>query len=418
MPRLMIDDPSRTNPLALLTTAKLAAITDAVTPNQTFIKAIGDATLRIDENCVFALGEQNPMSIFITAEATIGAANLDSGEFVMGRDYYVYICDNGSNAEVFSISLNSTFPAGFNAANSRKIGGFHYGKCRRVDSLLRPINPENVAYGAGWGNNVYDGIVPRSVWTIRHRPKCTPEGMVYLGSNTWVDIYLSSSDGAGGMQSVLGALPLTGTEGHNWYSFNDRSLMNGKRLLNYAEFCRMAYGSPQGNNDNNIHAWTATTNTARNPTGGVANAVSSIGTRDAVGNVWEWLDEFITNASGRVLSGTTSPTPYTYAATDGGRGGKVNVVGTYHGVRTRADHEDFFTAGGYGWDYDSPLGDTTGGNIGSGNIHEYYDQSLIALRSGGNWKDGVHAGARAVNLSGSPWSVGASSGVRCACESL
>ena len=31
--------------------------------------------------------------------------------------------------------------------------------------------------------------VPRSVWTLGHRPKCSPEGMVYLGGGTWVDIY-------------------------------------------------------------------------------------------------------------------------------------------------------------------------------------------------------------------------------------
>ena len=37
-------------------------------------------------------------------------------------------------------------------------------------------------------------------------------------------------------------------------------------------------------------------NTGRGVTGSVVNAVSSVGVVDAVGRVWEWLDELITRA--------------------------------------------------------------------------------------------------------------------------
>ena len=71
-------------------------------------------------------------------------------------------------------------------------------------------------------------IVPRSVWTLGHRPKCSPEGMVYLGGGTWVDIYLNSDDGAKGLKSEYGCAPMTGTESMNWYNFVERLAKSGK----------------------------------------------------------------------------------------------------------------------------------------------------------------------------------------------
>ena len=74
----------------------------------------------------------------------------------MGTDYYIYCCDptNGSDTvdrdEVFVISKNSTYPSGYTADNSRKIGGFHYGKCRYVNALGNPINSSGAENGSGW----------------------------------------------------------------------------------------------------------------------------------------------------------------------------------------------------------------------------------------------------------------------------
>ena len=309
--------------------------------------------------------------------------NLDAGSaFTVGKDYYVYICDSriDSADEKYVISLNSTYPTGWNATNSRKIGGFHYGRCRKVDSNLQPLNGSSVIFGTGWESAVSNGIVPRSVWTLGHRPKCSPEGMVYLGGGTWVDIYLNSDDGAKGLKSEYGCAPMTGTESMNWYNFVERLAKSGKRLPNYAEFCAYAFGSPAGLDNANTNAWSATSNTGRGVTGSVVNAVSSVGVVDAVGRVWEWLDELITRAE-------------------------------------HATNADYHASVAWGWDKKSPL-NTGEKSYDVGNIYQYYAYSLAALRAGGNWCDGANCGARAVGCSSCPWDVNASVGARGACDSL
>ena len=162
--------------------------------------------LCIDPNIIVSIGK----SIFCTTNTILSASDLDTGTaFVLGSDYYVYICDpsNGDDREdvdeVYKISLNSTCPDGWNESNSRKIGGFHYGHIRCVSLCYVPIGTEAnyyssenmitpVEYGTNWAKHVVTGIIPNSVWTLLHRPKCSPEGMVYLGNGLWGDIYLSS----------------------------------------------------------------------------------------------------------------------------------------------------------------------------------------------------------------------------------
>ena len=147
------------------------------------------------------------------------------------------------------------------------------------------------------------------------------------------------------------------------------------------------------------NAWTVKTNSGRQKTGYVANAVSSIGCRDAVGNVWEWLDEFITRAEHSKLNGSG-----TFPSYDGGRVGKSYNDGNGH---YHASND-----GAWSWDKVSPYGD------GYGNIFQYNDYSLIALVGGGAWYYGINAGARAVSLSNSPWHTHGNTGARCACGSL
>lgn len=307
---------------------------------------------------------------------------ISDGQQLELKDYYVYICDSriDSADEKYVISLNSTYPTGWNATNSRKIGGFHYGRCRKVDSNLQPLNGSSVIFGTGWESAVSNGIVPRSVWTLGHRPKCSPEGMVYLGGGTWVDIYLNSDDGAKGLKSEYGCAPMTGTESMNWYNFVERLAKSGKRLPNYAEFCAYAFGSPAGLDNANTNAWSATSNTGRGVTGSVVNAVSSVGVVDAVGRVWEWLDELITRAE-------------------------------------HATNADYHASVAWGWDKKSPL-NTGEKSYDVGNIYQYYAYSLAALIAGGIWHDGAYCGARAVSCTGSPWNVYARIGARGACDSL
>lgn len=380
MSRLLVDDVTKTDARALLNVNKMATISDIVAPSNEYIYASGANELTVVEGCVIAVGGAG---IFKTANTILTTANLDAGSaFAVGKDYYVYICDSriDSADEKYVISLNSTYPTGWNATNSRKIGGFHYGRCRKVDSNLQPLNGSSVIFGTGWESAVSNGIVPRSVWTLGHRPKCSPEGMVYLGGGTWVDIYLNSDDGAKGLKSEHGCAPMTGTESMNWYNFVERLAKSGKRLPNYAEFCAYAFGSPAGLDNANTNAWSATSNTGRGVTGSVVNAVSSVGVVDAVGRVWEWLDELITRAE-------------------------------------HATNADYHASVAWGWDKKSPL-NTGEKSYDVGNIYQYYAYSLAALVAGGCWISGANCGARAVDCCNYPWNVVTHVGARGACDSL
>lgn len=380
MSRIFVDDVTKTDRRALLNVNKLATISDIVAPTSQYLYASGANEITVIEGCVIAVGGAG---IFKTGNTVLNASNLDIGAaFAVGSDYYVYICDSRQDAqdEQYIISLNSTYPSGWNASNSRKIGGFHYGRCRKINDNMQPVNSSGAIFGTGWESAVSNGILPRSVWTLGHRPKCSPEGMVYLGGGTWVDIYLNSDDGAQGLKSEYNCAPMTGTEGMNWYTFTERLMKSGKRMPDYSEFCAYAFGSPQGLDGANTNAWTATTNTGRGTTGSVVNAVSAVGCVDAVGRVWEWLNDLITRAE-------------------------------------HATNAEYHPTAAWGWDKKSPLRDNAT-KYDVGNIYQYYAYSLAALIAGGYWYDGVRAGARAVSCDNYPWYVGTLLGVRGACDSM
>lgn len=369
--KLFLYDETMQNEKAKLTTSKMAAVSDIVAPSPKYLSAAGasaPASLVLTSGILISVGN----SLFKAAGTTLTAANLDTGSgFTAGKDYYVYACDPTSGDdtvdtdEVYKISLNATYPSGYTADNSRKIGGFHYGIVRKTDSVGTPIGTDSASFGTGWISNIYTGIVPASVWTVGHRPKCDdPSGMVYMGGGKWVDIYLCSDNGNSGVQSKSGATPITGTEGLNWYIANERLKAVGKRLPSYADFCQYAYGSPEGLDSGNTQAWSATGNTGRQVTGYVDNAVSAIGCRDAVGNVWEWLDELCLDP----------------------------------------------TASAWGWQ------DVLGSGYGDAYIPS--STALRALVAGGSWGGGVHDGSRAVYAGSCPWYVAPDIGCRGVSDSL
>jgi len=308
-------------------------------------------------------------------------ANRDSSftALAVGDDIYIYATQYASGTAKIVSSKNSTFPTGYTATNSRKIGGFHYGRARVVDVNGTPIDGAGAVYGADvttpWEANVTNGaIVPNSCWDLQNRPTCDPTGMAKVG-NFWVDIYLASANvapvvtngklSAGTSQSAYGGTPLTGTELLNQYLFNELASRTGKRLLSLSEHHQISEGSPQGNGADNINAWSATTNPGRAITGTVVNAISANNFIDCVGNVWEWLDEFMQKPTGA--------TPAYY--------------------------------------------DPMAGQ-GVGQLYMYEATGLAAVITGGNWSDGVFAGSRSVSLNSSPWSVNTSIGSRFACDAL
>lgn len=334
-------------------------------------------------------------SFELSADVELTEADLDAGSFEVGVDYYVYLIDDGADGQ-FVISANTTFPAGHNADDSRKIGGFHYGHIRKVstDGLWIPVDSEGTKFGSGsvnWKDNVTVGIIPNSVWDLIHRPKASPEGMVEVGG-MWVDIYPSSAAesialeggtnglhiASGRLQSKYGQYPVTGTEGLNWYGFGELAARSGKRLLSYSEWIQSAYGNPQGEDGADNYGWTKTTNSGRarvgcrvDPstgdhdaaTGIKPAAISAFNIVDAVGNVYEWLDELL-----------------------------------------QRDGETF------------QWRDLAGS--GKGQIYSGSANSPVAMIAGAYWNYGVSAGPRAAHVHNQPWLVHTNIGVRLACDNL
>ena len=99
--------------------------------------------------------------------------------------YYSCIPANGTEP-IIVLSANSTVPLRYTADTSRKIGGFHT-LCADVGTIT-----EHTLRGYVAGD-----ILPASVWDLKHRPVCSPEGMVYVdGLDIWIDIYLASYTGS------------------------------------------------------------------------------------------------------------------------------------------------------------------------------------------------------------------------------
>jgi hypothetical protein len=193
----------------------------------------------------------------------------------VGRDFYLYACMAGGVVPTLLLSANATYPAGYTAANSRKLGGFHC-LCANVGTIS----------GHTLSGYVASDILPASVWDQLHRPVCAPEGMVYSpGLGKWGDIYLASLS-AGQLVSSYNGVTADGTStpAFDWYAFADSFAAIGKRLPFQHELMRLGFGSPEGTNV----AGSADPVT----TGGHANTagvriISLIGCEDVYGVLWQ-----------------------------------------------------------------------------------------------------------------------------------
>lgn len=267
----------------------------------------------------------------------VAEQTINSIPITIGNNYYVMVNSEGA------VNVSSTK---VNNATTKCIGGFHCGRVRKGKTV----------------GDVEIGIVPNSVWTLKWRPNCkNPDAMAYIGiNNLWGDIYLTRiksaapSNGEGGEVydcSAYGALPGTGTEGFNQWTFVECLVKVGKRLSINDEFCVAADGSPSGLDNSNTNAWTATSNKERTTCGNVAYAVSSLNICDLVGNVWKW---------------------------------------------NRDKYELNNGSAGYGWK----------GQPGTkGDIYGPGSYGLGALFSGGYWTYGSRCGSRCVGVDGCPWYV-------------
>jgi len=229
--------------------------------------------------------------------------DLDTGSVEAGKDYYVYACDN-SGMLVFKVSLASTYPAGFTAATSRKIGGFHT-LCASAGTISgHPLS----GYVAG-------DIIPYSIWDLKHRARCgNNAGMRWVPQdNLWDDIYLASDDGAGGCQSVYGGTILDTID---WNAFVARGAKVGKRLLWDAEFQIAADGA---NEQTNIAGSVDPVTTGGHSDTAGRRMISNTGGEDECGAMWQWTStqSYRWDSDGTMAAASKTATAY-HAASPGG----------------------------------------------------------------------------------------------------
>ena len=253
-----------------------------------------------------------------------------------GKDVYIYACwpsNVESGIPVFVASMNSTTPTGYNATNSRKIGGVHC-LCADVSTIAgHPLS----GYVAG-------DVLPASLWDLRHRPVSAPEGMVYIEPlDLWADIYLNSWDGEK-VVSEYGAVIADGasSRSYHWWRWAEEFNALKKRLPHRWEFRELADGSPEvvnitGSADPNTTGGHTATNSQR--------IISKYGCEDCTGVLWQWGSDLTTH-------GTTN--------------------------------------GWAGYSYTSSIVPTESNRGG-----EYYATTYAAL-FGGNWNAGSYCGSRSV----------------------
>lgn len=292
-----------------------------------------------------------------------------------GKDLYVYACTPSSSqiAPTFVISDNSTYPSGYTATNSRKIGGFHC-LCVAVGTIAdHPLS----GYVAG-------DILPASCWDLMHRPQSESEGMVYDEKlNIWVDIYLAHAEGTNLVSSKGQAIADgASSEKFHWYKFVQWFARTKKRLPFQYEFMQFSLGSNQGTNISGSKD--AGSTNGHTDTAG-RRMISDIGCEDCCGVMWQFaLDRGGENTNGNWndgIIGTTTGASWTptYRTT------------TDENENTVIDTSIESTA--YGQQYAAPFVALLGGN--------WYHGALCGSRAS-IWFDGPlvlnsHIGARGVS---------------------
>lgn len=297
-----------------------------------------------------------------------------------GTDYAIYACQDGT----VRADASFTNPTGYTTANSRQIGGFHYGLVAAATTVAGG-SFATTGNGMIWSQtNVDDiaGINKFSLWDLKFRPRCDPRGMALISNQTWVDIYLCSTDTAANGTSkyntniasgtVLPKIPVAfggnGTTTYpalNWWVANELARANQKRLMWEYEFVDSAFGVTE---NQSIDATSSTyPTTLRN-----AGYTSKYGIEQASGHQWTWGQD------SNFYSEVASP------------------AGSYKDVN----------------------GNTGAAGSGRGQIYTYGTVGLTRVILGGARAYGANSGSRASYWNNFPWSSSWSVSLRAACDHL
>lgn len=288
------------------------------------------------------------------------AAENNDGSFsamALGDDIYIYAVQQATGVAKWVASKNATYPTGYSATDSRKVGGFHFGRTRPVAQK----------YVAAFTCPVE--IIPNSCWDLQHRPTCDPAGMVEFAPGKWCDIYLASQGTGTGLEAVprskYNAVPITGTEGYNYTDLHKILHNAGKRAPSYWEFCTLAYGVPQGATGQSGRINTGMT------TGYGFNPVSCANVDQPSGNIWQVGSEMFDRGD---AAGAAVPE---------------------------------------GWNDSLNTGIDSARDAG-----QWYGFAMRMALYGASWASAAGAGSRAVLLDNGPWGVNPAVGARGVCDSL
>jgi len=190
-------------------------------------------------------------TVYTLSLNSVGVGALDTGAKAAGTDYYVYALEAGG----FILSANATNPTGYTTANSRQIGGFHYGVIPEAFTAINNIVAADATKIAGI--NAY------SLWDLKFKPVCDPKGMVFI-LGRWYDIYLLNTDHHTYGTSAAGKTIAGGTVLHGrnfpkiplfyggngtttygtltWFEAAEIGKAYSKDMISYNEFVAIAYG--------------------------------------------------------------------------------------------------------------------------------------------------------------------------------
>ena len=242
-----------------------------------------------------------------------------------GTDYAIYACTDGT----VRADASFTAPTGYTTANSRLIGGFHYGLVAPGTTIasgsFSTAAPSYVWTQADVG--LIAGINAWSIWDLKWRTKSTDlraqKGFTYCPiRGSWMGIYIASTDTDTNGLSKAGTNIASGTvlpkipavRGGNgtatysaptWWDFAEIVGAYGARLPNEEEFQHFAYGVTENQSIDAVSSTYPTTQ--RN-----AGYTSLYGIEQATGHHWVWGSD----------SGGAIATAYTNS--NGGRGQNYN----------------------------------------------------------------------------------------------
>jgi len=299
---------------------------------------------------------------------------------VAGTDYYIYACSDGT----VRADASASCPTGYSTANSRQIGGFHYGLIltgATVASGAFATTGNGMIWTQNDVNNIA-GINAWSIWDLKWRPNgCAPQGMALVHGKLWVDIYLCSTNTATNGTSksntniasgtVLPIIPpdyggngVTTYPTLNWWVASELAHASQKRLLWEHEFVDAAFGVTE---NQSIDATASTyPNTQRNP-----GYTSKWGIEQAAGVQWIWgLDS-------NFYSEVASP----------------------------------------GWTW-KDLNGNNGAGTGRGEIYTAGANGISRVLLGGARASGAFSGSRASLWNYYPWDSNWGVGLRAACDHL